>query len=633
MATHELTHRAQFEGNDWLRGYFGGLVHGLLSSLELQPMSLLERALKVVSSSGDPGPGSESTPIGIRLLDEDQRKIFDKLQAMMSVVEGHGNFLMDAAAANTIPTQPRMRRSLQSGSWEGPLGKVMRRLLGLDLKRAQYEEGQKFFDAVSAAAGSDGVRAAFQSPKASLTLDEIRGPRPLAHPDQPLRPAAAERVLVALSGGPDSTALALLLVSRGCDVVLGHVDHAIREDSAADARHCRDVAAGLGLPIEVVRLEEPPAGEAGARAARYEALERMADRVGASAIATGHTLDDDAETVLLRLGRGGYPLGIPLQRGRVVRPLLAMRRRETAELCRRRGVPVLTDPTNLDERFARNRIRHRVLPLLGDEGVLELARVAEATREVKARHDAAIDHLAAAIARTPAPGTVLRLDRPALAALPPQLREGVLRRVLQSLGVEPSSRLVRDLSMKLVPVPGARLDLPGGLTAWAEADELLAGHPVPVPPAATLRSPGTTCLPKWGIQVITEVVAPPESPRTGPWEAVLDGRAAALPLAVRPRQPGDRYRPLGAPGHRKLQDVLVDRKVARAARDRVPLLTAGGRLAWVVGHGIDHDFRITAESVSALRIRISPLSPEGAPEGAPEALLSEGLLSEGEVAP
>lgn len=176
VATHELTHRAQFEGNDWLRGYFGALVHDLLSSLELQPMSLLERALKVVGSTGTTGAGDESTPIGVRLLDEDQRRTFDKLQALMSVVEGHGNFVMDAVATANIPTQPRMRRSLQGGSWEGPLGRVMRRVLGLDMKKAQYEEGQKFFDAVSAAAGRDGVRAVFRNAESLPTIEEIRAP-------------------------------------------------------------------------------------------------------------------------------------------------------------------------------------------------------------------------------------------------------------------------------------------------------------------------------------------------------------------------------------------------------------------------------------------------------------------------
>jgi tRNA(Ile)-lysidine synthase len=404
----------------------------------------------------------------------------------------------------------------------------------------------------------------------------------------------------------------------------------MRESSSEDARHCRDVAAALGLPIDVVRLSEAPANEAAARAARYEALERMADRVGATAIATGHTLDDDAETVLLRMGRGGYPLGIPPRRGMVVRPLLSMRRRETVEVCAAHGVPVLADPTNSDERFARNRIRHRVLPLLGDDGVLELARLAEATREAKARHDAALDRLAAAVLRRPMPGAVLRLDRPALAALPAHLREGVLRRLLETLGMEPSTRLVRDLSVKLVPVPGARLSLPGGLTAWAEADDLLAGRALPPPPAAPVAVPGTTRLPDWGIEILTEVLPPPTSPQTGPWEALLDGRAACLPLAVRSRRPGDRYRPLGAPGARKLQDVLVDRKVPRATRDRVPLLTAGGRLVWVAGQRIDHDFRLTPASVSALRVRIWPLPPSPPPEAVPSA---ETLLSTDKGAP
>jgi tRNA(Ile)-lysidine synthase len=425
--------------------------------------------------------------------------------------------------------------------------------------------------------------------------------------------------------------------------VLGHVDHAMRADSAGDARHCEAVAGALDLPIEVVRLGEAPANEAAARSARYEALERMADRLGASVIATGHTLDDDAETVLLRMGRGGFPLGIPPRRGRVLRPLLSMRRMQAAELCAARGVPVLTDPTNLDERFARNRIRLRVLPLLGDDGVLELARLAGASREAKARHDAALDRLAAALVRCPAPGTELALDRPGLAALPGHLREGVLRRVLQSLGIEPSGRLVRDLSVKLVGVPGARLDLPGGLVAWAEPEEVLAGRPLAppaAPAAAPVGVPGTTRLPDWGIEVLTEVLVPPPIPgrgatgatgATGVWEALLDGAAARAALAVRSRQPGDRYRPLGAPGARKLQDVLVDRKVPRAVRDRVPLLTAGGSLAWVAGHGIAHDFRLTAASVSALRVRIRPLGAGTVLAGGPR--LPASRLSSKGVAP
>lgn len=172
VATHELTHRAQFEGNPWLREYFASSVGNLLSSLELQPLSLLERILKAPRN-----PDDNPTPLGIRLLDAEQRAIFDRLQALMSVVEGHGNFLMDRVAVDHIPTQPRMRRSLSGTSMDGPLGRVLRRLLGLDLKKLQYDEGQRFFDAVHATAGREGVRAAFSAPESLPTLEELREPQ------------------------------------------------------------------------------------------------------------------------------------------------------------------------------------------------------------------------------------------------------------------------------------------------------------------------------------------------------------------------------------------------------------------------------------------------------------------------
>lgn len=171
VATHELAHRAQFEGNAWLRGYFTGLVRTLVDSLELQPLMLIERVMKVRRA-----PPGDPTPVGIRLLDEHQRVIFDRLQALMSVVEGHGNFIMDRVAVDHIPTQPRMRRSLSGASLDGPLGKVLRRLLGLDMKKLQYDEGQKFFEAIHAAGGRDAARAAFAGADNLPTLAELREP-------------------------------------------------------------------------------------------------------------------------------------------------------------------------------------------------------------------------------------------------------------------------------------------------------------------------------------------------------------------------------------------------------------------------------------------------------------------------
>ena len=427
-----------------------------------------------------------------------------------------------------------------------------------------------------------------------------------------------QRVLAAFSGGADSTALLLVLDALGYEVVAGHVDHGLRDDSGDDAAHCRAAAAELGIPIRVVRLSGVGRGEAAARRARYSALEEMACLAGAGAVATGHTLEDDAETVLLRLGRGGYPLGIPPRRGNVVRPLLTLRRRQTAEICHAAGLAFRTDPTNGDETIARNRIRHQVLPRFGDAGILALAELAEATRLAKQRRDRVLDALMAGLASPAGPGHGVRLDRTALTALPHDLQRAVLRRALEGLGLDPTWRLVGDVAAKVVPTSGASLDLPGGLVAWCEATEVVAGRraPQPGPSPTRLAAPGHTCLPEWGpdgLEVVVDELAPPPVPRPGPWEAFLDGDLCrtAGPLAIRSRRPGDRYRPLGAPGGRKLQDVMVDLKVPRAERDSVPLLTAGGRIAWVGGHRIDDGFKLGPASRAALRVRVFPLLPGG----------------------
>jgi tRNA(Ile)-lysidine synthase len=168
-----------------------------------------------------------------------------------------------------------------------------------------------------------------------------------------------------------------------------HVDHGLRADSARDAGFVRMLGARLGVPVEVRRVEVGPGSvEAAARAARYAALEAEADRVGATRIATGHTADDQAETVLMRVLAGAGVRGlaaIPPVRGRVIRPLLDVRRPALRELLVAAGLPWLEDPTNQDRRFARNRIRHDVLPVLAgavDTDVVPLlVRTARLARE------------------------------------------------------------------------------------------------------------------------------------------------------------------------------------------------------------------------------------------------------------
>jgi tRNA(Ile)-lysidine synthase len=176
-------------------------------------------------------------------------------------------------------------------------------------------------------------------------------------------------VVVGCSGGSDSLALLVLAVDAALDPIAVHVDHGLRDGSAAEADVVADAAARLSARFDArpVTVNRGPNLEARARAARYDALERARAEHGASAVLVGHTADDQAETVLLNLLRGSGSSGLagmPSRRGCIVRPLLGMRRAELRAVCAQRGLVPVTDPSNEDLSFRRNRIRHEVIPLL-----------------------------------------------------------------------------------------------------------------------------------------------------------------------------------------------------------------------------------------------------------------------------
>ncbi|HUF84125.1 MAG TPA: tRNA lysidine(34) synthetase TilS [Acidimicrobiia bacterium] len=199
----------------------------------------------------------------------------------------------------------------------------------------------------------------------------------------------AAPVVVACSGGPDSLALLALAVDAGLDPIAVHVDHGLRAGSDREADLVADAAARLGARVhrERVTVASGPNLEARARDARYTALERARIALGASAVLVGHTADDQAETVLLNLLRGSATAGLggmPGRRDQIVRPLLGLRRTDTAEVCTRLGLAPLDDPMNADPAFLRVRLRHEVIPALelaaGRDLVAVLARQADVLR-------------------------------------------------------------------------------------------------------------------------------------------------------------------------------------------------------------------------------------------------------------
>ena len=288
------------------------------------------------------------------------------------------------------------------------------------------------------------------------------------------------RVDVALSGGADSLALAACLsfVAPEAGWMAGAVvvDHGLQPGSADVAARAAEQATALGLDAEVVAVEVGNDGgpEAAARDARYAVLRaRPVD-----AVLLGHTLDDQAETVLLGLGRGSGPrslAGMVAVDGLIRRPLLGLRRADTERICTASDLPWWTDPHNADRGFRRNRLRHEVLPLLEDVldgGVAEaLARTADQLRA----DSVVLDELAAEVADP--------CDVPTLAALAPALRSRVLRRAALEAGADGSGlasvhlgeldRLVTDWHGQ------ARVELPGRISA-SRAGDALRFTPTPV---------------------------------------------------------------------------------------------------------------------------------------------------------
>lgn len=418
-----------------------------------------------------------------------------------------------------------------------------------------------------------------------------------------------DRILAAFSGGADSTAMAIVLRKLGFDLVLGHVDHSMRPDSYLDVEHCSRTAELLGLDFVTIRVTVEPPTEAAARDRRYEALEEMNRVCNATRIATAHTRDDQAETVVMRLRRGGFPLGIPYRRGSVIRPLLDLRRTETELVCALEGVDYLLDPTNFDLGYQRNLIRHSALAEAGDDTIQRLVQSAD---ESRALVDALDEGFVRAISEghvAIAPGQV-EVRRDFLAAASYELRSHTIARALESISTKTSSALTRDIAKKVLPKTGSRLDLPGSRSVWATRQWLVFGSDARTVdlPVFDVEVPGSAMSREWGFGIRIEEAAP--ELLDGTWEQVISGDEIedGAHLLIRQWRPGDRFHPLGAPGKKKLQDFFVDAGVPRGERASVPIVEHKGSIVWVLGMRIDDRFKITPSTRRALRVSVFPTS-------------------------
>ena len=462
------------------------------------------------------------------------------------------------------------------------------------------------------------------------------------------------RLAVALSGGSDSVALLLLLRELQAAGVLSvvaaaHLNHGLRESAHRDEQFCRALAGSLGVPFRADLIDvraraarDRTSLEDAGRQARYELFERVAEEFDADAVATGHTRDDQAETFLLRLLRGAGPRGLggihpkvplpteaPKARRWAIRPLLDIGRDELREYLAAHGQTYCEDESNADLAIPRNRVRHELLPLLRERyspAIAEvLARDAAIARADEDRlHREAIDLARSIVLRNRATERDgIELDVAALAVLHPALATRVARLALQGLTpdrfvgfdhVEGLLELARSDGSKhaSLSLPGQYAKRRGSRIVLSRAPFKPFSNSFRVP----LSIPGEVVLAEQGWAVSAALVpaqglvpVEPAVPQT------LTARAQRVSgsLTVRSRQPGDWFRPLGMGGRRKkLQDVLVDRKVARDRRDAVPVVVdETDRIVWVVGEAVTEDFRVTEPSQAVIFLKARQLGGQG----------------------
>jgi tRNA(Ile)-lysidine synthase len=451
----------------------------------------------------------------------------------------------------------------------------------------------------------------------------------------------------------------------GMKLHIAHLNHQLRGvESEADANYVSDLAGSLGIPVTIdrqdvadYRLGKNLSVEEAARELRYAFFARVAGEVGANQIAIGHTRDDQVETILMHILRGtgvtglcglapcspmaydsqgrswpASPLSLRVKRSNllVVRPLLDISREETTSYCQEHQLDPRIDSSNVSLSFFRNRIRLKLLPQLRqynpsvDQALLRLADIAKES-SVFIEQQASV--LWDEVARQE--NNAIYLDRKQIANLLIALQRQLLRTTVTRLTGDTrdieASHIEAARSLLDKPV-GKTISLPHGIICKGGYDEIVIASPPsvisseawqsqlppcpfpPLPGEFPLKVPGNTVFPGW--KVIASIIRGREDSLSNTSEgtyrsnlvADFDLHNTGTELFIRQRQPGDRFQPLGMDMPKKLQEFMVDAKIPRSWRGRIPIVCSPQQIIWVVGWRIDDRGKVTEASKEILRL-------------------------------
>jgi tRNA(Ile)-lysidine synthase len=461
-----------------------------------------------------------------------------------------------------------------------------------------------------------------------------------------------DRIVVAVSGGPDSLALLhLLLALRNewqLQLHVAHLNHQLRgAGSDGDAEFVAQLARNWNLPITLesrdvaaFASESKLSIEEAARQLRYGFLTEAAQQVGASAIAVGHNADDQVETILMHLLRGSGSAGLRgmLYRAptsdlqsrapnlHIVRPLLDVTRAEIEAYCNEHSLTPRTDSSNLDTKLFRNRLRYEVLPYLESINPRFRETLTRTSRTIADEYDYLEAQAHAAFLQTTrkTDGEII-FNRETWRQLHPALQRMTLRIAIQQLRndlrnidwthIEDARHIALDKGA------GAVATLPDGLRLIVGYKDFVIGDEkfeslaldipqidvdcMPLPPGGTVGLSGSNWLVAIERFELSRSPALWKEERAGgnKWVASFDRSKIAGRVAVRPRRAGDHFQPAGMDGHSKsIHEFMIDQKIPRAARAKMPLLVDGEKILWVCGFRIDERVRLTSATRQVLQV-------------------------------
>jgi len=436
-----------------------------------------------------------------------------------------------------------------------------------------------------------------------------------------------DKVLVAVSGGPDSVCLLHILNRCRKEMALSlhvvHINHGIRKrESKREEKFVSHLAGRMDLPITVKSLDVPSYArrkkltvEEAARDMRYSALERLAGKLNAKKIALGHTASDQVETVLMHLLRGSGPQGLsgipPVRKlgsSLIVRPLIEVNREEILSYLKKNNLTFCLDSSNRKTEYFRNKVRLKLLPLLRKnyneniEGAL--LRLSEILKEENAYWERVVERVLGKVVSWES-GKIL-IDFRRFLRYNVIVQRRVLYRLLGGIVTLRQIEAIRSLAQK--SSQGKRIYLGKRFSVRKEGNFLIFSssperrfkkfnYP--------LRVPGKNEIEGLDLTLNTRIVDFRPVSDKGANTAYFDvDKINFKKLLLRNRREGDRFRPFGLRGTKKLSDFFIDRKIPRRLRDRVPLLVEGDDILWVVGIRRADKARITEDTKKILEVRV-----------------------------